>query len=83
MAEGWVLIAGLAALFGVIGISAVVLRARRGSPEPQDSLFVLGPTLVVLGLIFGEDPLLGYGLIVAGVALSILAAILRRPAASH
>lgn len=81
MAEGWVLVAGLTALFLVISMAALVLRARGGAPVPADSLVALGPTLVVLGIIFGEDPLIGYGLILAGVVCSVIITVGRRGAA--
>jgi len=39
----------------------------------------LGSTLVILGIVFGEDKLIGYSLIGAGVLLSIVSAFkLRR-----
>jgi hypothetical protein len=38
----------------------------------------LGSTLVILGIIFGEDRLIGYSFIGAGVVLSIISAIKSR-----
>lgn len=81
MAEGWVLAAGLTALLLAISAAAVVLRARRGSATAEDGLLGLGPALVALGIIFGQDPLVGYGLIAAGVMLAVATAGLRRSAA--
>ena len=81
MAEGWVLVLGLTALFLVIAMAAFVLQARGGAPQAADSLVALGPTLVVLGIIFGEDPVVGYGMIVAGVVCAVIVTFVRREAA--
>ena len=81
MAEGWVLIVGLTALFLAIAMAALVLRARGGAPLAADALVALGPTIVALGIIFGEDPLIGYGLILAGVVCSVIVTVGRRGAA--
>ena len=81
MAEGWVLVAGLTALFLVIGMAALVLQARGGAPVAADSVVALGPVIVALGIIFGEDPLIGYGLILAGVVCSVIVTVGRRRAA--
>jgi len=43
----------------------------------------LGSTLVILGIVFGEDPLIGYSFIGAGVLLSIVSAIKSRRKQSH
>jgi hypothetical protein len=44
-------------------------------------LMTLGSALVVLGIVFGEDPLIGYSFIGAGALLSIISTIkLRRKA---
>jgi hypothetical protein len=45
----------------------------------SQEIITLGSTLVVLGIVFGEDQLIGYSFIGAGVLLSIISAIkLRR-----
>jgi hypothetical protein len=44
---------------------------RMKSPE----FATVGSTLVILGIVFGEDPLIGYSLIGAGVLLSIISAL--------
>jgi hypothetical protein len=41
-------------------------------------LTTLGSTLVVLGIIFGEDRLIGYPFICAGVLLSVISIIKSR-----
>jgi len=47
----------------------------------SQEFMTLGSTLVVLGIVFGEDRLIGYSLIGAGVLLSIISAFkLRRNA---
>jgi hypothetical protein len=49
MAEGWVLVAGVATLFGLIGFAAVILSGRRGSLEARHGL--LGFGLIAAGVI--------------------------------
>jgi hypothetical protein len=44
----------------------------------NNNLVSIGGTLVVLGIIFGTDRLIGYSLIGAGVIVSILHLILQR-----
>jgi hypothetical protein len=44
----------------------------------NESLISIGGTLVVLGIVFGTDRLIGYSLIGAGVIISILHLILQR-----
>ena len=41
----------------------------------NQELITLGSTLVVLGIIFSEDQLLGYSCIVVGILLSVISAI--------
>jgi len=62
-------------------VAAVALRARRGPPTVADGLLGFGPTLVILGIILGEEALLGYGLIATGVMLAVAASVLRQAAA--
>jgi hypothetical protein len=47
---------------------------RMKSQEP----IALGGTLVVLGIIFGEDRLIGYSFIGVGVLLSVISMIMSR-----
>ncbi len=66
----WIVVA----LVGAIAIP-VVLLARWKRPASKDSApMTLGLTLVALGIVFSEDPLLGYSFIGAGVSLSVIAA---------
>ncbi len=46
-------------------------------------LTTLGSTLVILGIIFGEDRLIGYSFIGAGVLLSIISAVKSRRKRMH
>ncbi len=78
MAEGWVLVVGLVALFGTIAFAGGILRAMRRPQTASDGLLALGPALIVLGIIFGTDPVVGYAFIGAGVVVSVLATVLRR-----
>jgi len=75
VAEGWLMTIGLAALACAVGVVIVALRAREGSPKAADGLLALGPTLVALGILFGDEPLVGYGLIGSGVIVAIVAAV--------
>lgn len=59
---------------GVLAI-ATMRREKFGNP---DQLQALGTTLVVLGIVFGDDRFIGYSFIGGGVVLSILSVILRR-----
>jgi hypothetical protein len=43
----------------------------------SQELTTLGGTLVILGIIFGEDRLIGYSFIGAGVLLSVISLITR------
>lgn len=56
-------------------------RMRRGHKE-DDAMQTLGITLVVLGIIFGEDQFIGYSFIGIGVLLSLVSLISRRRRAS-
>ena len=44
----------------------------------SQELITLGSTLVVLGIIFGEDRLIGYSFIGVGVMLSVISMIKSR-----
>jgi drug/metabolite transporter (DMT)-like permease len=71
----WLLIAIGAA---VILVSAILLTRRKERSREDYALLTLGPTLVVLGIIFGDDPLIGYSFIGVGFLLSIISAIRSR-----
>ena len=73
MVNIWILIAA------VVGIVIpIVLLARWkavGSASKDNALQTLGFTLVVLGIVFGDDLLVGYSFIGVGVLLSIISAV--------
>ena len=71
----WPLIAIAAA---VIFVAVILLRRKKERTKEDYGLLTLGPTLVVLGIIFGDDPLIGYSFIGVGVLLSIISAIKSR-----
>lgn len=72
---------GVGALATGVGILASAFmwrsRAKRGFKE-DDVLQTLGATLVVLGIVFGDDRLVGYSFMGAGVLLSIISLVIRR-----
>jgi len=71
----WLLIAiGAAAIFVVV----ILLRRKKERTKEDNALLTLGLTLVVVGIIFGDDPLIGYSFIGVGVLLSIISAIKSR-----
>jgi hypothetical protein len=81
-ASGWTLVAGLIGIVVVVASVAFVWRARAAARRGDGAsalagLLALGATLVALGIVFGEDRLLGYSLIGAGVIIAVLAAIFR------
>jgi uncharacterized membrane protein len=71
----WLLIAIAAA---VIFVAVILLRRKKERTKEDYGLLTLGPTPVVLGIIFGDDPLIGYSFIGVGVLLSIISAIKSR-----
>jgi len=71
----WLLIAIGAA---VILAAAILLTRKKERAREDYALLALGPTLIVLGIIFGDDPLIGYSFIGVGVLLSIISAIRSR-----
>ncbi len=85
-ASGWTLVAGLVGIVVVVCSIAFVWRARAAARRGDGAsalagLLAFGATLVALGIVFGEDRLVGYSLIGGGVVIAVLAAIFRsRPA---
>jgi len=60
-------------------VIVVLLLVDRGKQYHKPSnLAILGMSLVVLGIIFGDDRLVGYSLIGVGVLLSVIDAIRNR-----
>jgi hypothetical protein len=70
----WIAISIIALV--VIVVLLLIARARQ-YPEPSN-LAILGMSLVVLGIIFGDDRRIGYSLIGVGVLLSVIEAIRNR-----
>ena len=69
--DNWILIALVVAM-----AIPVVLLARWKRPASKDSAsMTLGATLVALGIVFSDDPFVGYSFIGAGVVLSIIATL--------
>ena len=72
MEELWLIIA---VAVGVVSIAVFIFLTRKKKQAFQiDALLTLGIALVVLGIIFGDDPLVGYSFIGFGVLLSIVSA---------
>jgi hypothetical protein len=54
-------------------IAIFVIYIMKKKPQKQPSkLAILGMLLVVIGIVFGDDRLIGYGLIGAGVLLAVI-----------
>ena len=67
-------------IIALIVIVVLLLIARgKGTQYPKPSnLSILGMSLVVLGIIFGDDRLIGYSFIGVGIILSVVDAIRSR-----
>jgi uncharacterized membrane protein len=74
MEELWLIIA---IAVGIISVAvAIAFLTRKKKQTFQDNaLLPLGITLVVLGIIFSDDSLVGYSFIGVGVLLSIVSAV--------
>jgi hypothetical protein len=83
---GWIIVfVGTGLFLGIIG-AWVMFRDKKSEYKLQEEknssqglmLMTLGSSLVVLGIVFGTDRLIGYSFIGAGVLLSIIGAIKSR-----
>ena len=82
---GIIVFVGTGLFLGIIGAWGM-LRGKKSEYELQEKknssqglmLMTLGSSLVVLGIVFGTDRLIGYSFIGAGVLLSIIGAIKSR-----
>ena len=75
MMELWLIVA---ATIGILVVISVALLTSKKKQEFQDdSLATLAVTLLVLGIIFGDDPIVGYSFIGSSVVLSIISAVKR------
>jgi hypothetical protein len=74
MEELWLIIV---IAVGIISIAtAIAFLTRKKKQAIQDNaLLPLGITFVVLGIVFGDDRLVGYSFIGVGVLLSIISAV--------
>ena len=62
-----------------LAVIVVLLLIARGRQYQQPSnLAILGMSLVVLGIIFGDSRLIGYSFIGVGVLLSVIEAVRNR-----
>jgi len=66
----------VAVAVGIISIAvAVAFSARKKKQAIQDdALLTLGITLVVLGIVFGDECIVGYLFIGVGISLAIISA---------
>jgi len=67
----WITISIIALVLLVV----FLLRGRGKQYKKPSNLAVLGMSLVVLGIIFGDDRLIGYSFMGVGVLLSVIDAI--------
>jgi hypothetical protein len=72
----WIAISIIALV--VIVVLLLISRRKRKQILNPSNLLVLGMSLVVLGIIFGDDRLIGYSFIGVGVLLSVIDAIRNR-----
>jgi hypothetical protein len=72
MEELWLIIA---IAVGIISIAVTFLTRKRKQAIQDDAFLTLGIALVVLGIIFGDDRLVGYSFVGVGVLLSIVCAV--------
>ena len=68
------------AIIALVVIMVLLLISRRKGKQllNPSNLLVLGMSLVVLGIIFGDDRLIGYSFIGVGILLSVIDAIRNR-----
>jgi hypothetical protein len=65
-------------IIALVVIVVLLLVARGRQYQQPSNLAILGMSLVVLGIIFGDDRLIGYSFIGVGVLLSVIDAIRNR-----
>jgi len=74
MEELWPIIAIAVGIISIVVGIAFLTRKKKQTIQ-DNALLPLGITLVVLGIIFGDDRLVGYSFIGVGVLLSIVSAV--------
>ena len=65
-------------IIALVVIVVLLLIARGRQYQQPSNLALLGMSLVVLGIIFGDDRRIGYPLIGVGILLSVIEAIRNR-----
>jgi hypothetical protein len=65
-------------IIALVAIVVLLLIARGRQYQQPSNLAILGMSLVVLGIIFGDSRLIGYSFIGVGVLLSVIDAIRNR-----
>jgi hypothetical protein len=65
-------------IIALVVIVVLLLIARGRQYQQPSNLAILGMSLVVLGIIFGDNRLVGYPLIGVGIFLSVIEAIRNR-----
>jgi hypothetical protein len=65
-------------IIALVIIVVLLLIARARQYQQPSNLAILGMSLVVLGIIFGDSRLIGYSFIGVGVLLSVIEAIRNR-----
>ena len=72
----WIAISIIALV--VIVVLLLISRRRGNQLLNPSNLLILGMSFVVLGIIFGDDRLIGYSFIGVGILLSVIDAIRNR-----
>jgi hypothetical protein len=65
-------------IVALVVIVVLLLVARGRQYQQPSNLAILGMSLVVLGIIFGDERVIGYSFIGVGVLLSVIEAIRNR-----
>ena len=65
-------------IIALVVIVVLLLIARGKQYRKPSNLAILGMSLVVLGIIFGDERIIGYSFIGVGVLLSVIDAIRNR-----
>jgi hypothetical protein len=61
-------------VLATLAIFFIIVRKKTGQKQPSGIVFI-GFLLIVAGIVFGEDRLIGYSLIGCGILLSVLDSI--------
>ncbi len=77
--DPWWIFISIVALVVIVVLFLITRRRQHSQPS---NLAILGMSLVVLGIIFGDDRLIGYSFIGVGVILSVFDAVRNRKKAT-